>query len=358
LNSVDKADNKSLKPYKSAFTCVTCHNPHMDVRSVSDNSFNTICQNCHGKKVTQVCTGNMEERKKVDDNCVSCHMPKGKTMDIPHVLTTDHYIRIPSEKVDKEKVKKFITLYDVNNPNPSNYTKGVAFIQQFARFESDFPLLLDSAKHYFSDATPQDVRRNFSPLIDIAFYRQDYPSLLNYVGALHPQFVLDSILTHKDYTNADAWSAYRIGEAFFQINNDRGAEAFYERAVKLAPYVLEFQNKLGASLVQLKRFPEAEKVYDFILTQDPEFVSALTNKGFIALHSGNASKAKEFYDKALSLDPDDKQAMLNTAGWYIFEQKYSEAEEWLNKVLKKYPAEAQAQSLLHELKSMSSKKAG
>ncbi|HXP50644.1 MAG TPA: tetratricopeptide repeat protein, partial [Bacteroidia bacterium] len=281
----------------------------------------------------------------------------GNTIDIPHVITTDHYIRIPIKKEDKKKIKEFITLYDVSNDNPSAETRGIAFIQQYAHFESDFPLLLDSAKHYFPDNTPALVKKNFSSLIDIDFYKQDYKHLLYYVGIMQPKFVLDSMLVHKDYANADAWTAYRIGEAFYQINNMRGAEAFYQKAVNLAPFVLEFNNKLGATLVALNKFDEALKVYDFILTQDPEFVSALTNKGYILLRKGDVEQAKTFYDKALALSPDDKQAMLNMAGWYIYQKQFDKAEEGLKQVLRKYPNEEQAKTLLQQVKGMGHKKA-
>lgn len=351
MSSINNTSHNPLKPYESAMTCVTCHNPHVDVRNVSDNNFNTICMNCHGKKVTTVCTDNMADRNKVNDNCISCHMPKGPTIDIPHVLTTDHYIRIPIKNAEKQKVKEFITLYDVNNDNPSAETRGLAFIQQYARFESDFPLLLDSAKHYFPDATTDQVKKNFAPLVDIAFYKQDYRGLLSYVGVLGPQHVLDSVLIHKGYENKDAWTAYRIGEAFYQVNNLRGAEAFYERATSLAPYVLEFNNKLGATLVGLNKLDEARKTYDFILTQDPEFISALTNKGFIMLRKRNIQEAKEYYDKALALSPDDKQAMMNMAGWYIYQKQFDKARESLKAVLKKYPDEEQAKDLLKQLKA-------
>jgi len=362
LSSINNKSTNPLKPYQNTMTCVTCHNPHVDVRSVNDNTFNTICKNCHQPGSCKQITLEIEECNTVpafarDTNCVSCHMPKGPTIDIPHVLTTDHYIRIPIKNEDKKKVKEFITLYDVSNDNPSAETRGLAFIQQYARFESDFPLLLDSAKHYFADNTPTEVKKNFSPLVDIAFYKQDYNKLLSYVGVMQPRYLLDSILVHKDYANTDAWTAYRIGEAFYQINNMRGAEAFYQKAVNLAKYVLEFNNKLGATLVALNKLDEAEKVCDFILAQDPEFVSALTNKGFIMLRKGNAAEAKSYYDKALALSPDDKQAMLNMAGWYIYQKQFDKATEGLKQVLKKYPDDEHAKALLQQLKGMGNKKA-
>jgi Flp pilus assembly protein TadD len=367
MNSLDAGKNStSLKPYQSSMTCVTCHDPHVDVRSVGDVKFNNVCMNCHAMNTKDSCTDlkhNSWIRKKMlmwsdasgknfDYECVSCHMPKGKTIDIPHVITTDHYIRIPVKESEKVKLKKFITLYDVNNSNPSAETKGKAFIQQFARFQSDFPALLDSAKHYFSDATPELVKNNFSELVDISFYKEDYHRILDYVNAVQAKNVLDNILTHKDYDNTDAWTAYRIGEAFYQNADPQSANAFYVKATQLAPYVLEFRNKLGATQVLLKQIDDADRTYDFILTQDPQFISALTNKGYIALLKGDEVKAKSYYDKALALDPDDKQAMLNTAGWYIYKKDYKGAEKYLEMVLKKYPTEVQAKQTLEKLKNL------
>ncbi len=345
-----KDDKSSLKPYQKSLTCVTCHNPHLDVRSVNDNSYNTICQNCHGGKLTQPeCTEKIEVRNKVNDNCVSCHMPKGNTIDIPHVITTDHYIRIPVKKKDKEKVKKFITLYDVNNPNPSAYTRGRAFIQQFSSFESDKPLLLDSAKHYFLDDSPADIKKSFASLVDISFYKINYQKILYYVSIVSPKYLFDSILTHEDYSNADAWTAYRIGEAYFQMNDLGNAYSFYKRATDLAPYVLEFENKLGVALGALNKNNEAEKVYDYILSQNPEYISALTNKGFLELQKGNVEGAKQYYDKALSYNPDDRQALMNTAGWYGYKKQYDKTKEYLELVLKKYPDDTQAKNLLGKI---------
>lgn len=360
LQSLGKGENsKTLKPYKDGLTCITCHNPHLDVRSVTDSSFNTICQNCHSEKSNNFCQAIIKRREylkhaetteKLETNCVKCHMPKGNTIDIPHVLTTDHYIRIPVKKEDKEKVKKFITLYDVNNPNPSQYTIGRAFIQQFSSFESDRPLLLDSAKHYFPDNSITDIKKNFSSLVDISFYKTDHQKLLYYVSTVAPQYLLDSVLIHSDYSNTDAWTAYRIGEAYYQINDFSKASTFYKRATELAPFILDFQNKLGVTLAALNKNDEAEKVCDYILKQNPEYVSALTNKGFLELKKGNADIAKQCYDKALSYNPDDRQALMNTAGWYVFEKQYAKTEEYLEKVLEKYPGDEQAKDLLEKIK--------
>jgi Tfp pilus assembly protein PilF len=199
-----------------------------------------------------------------------------------------------------------------------------------------------------------DIKKNISSLIDISFYKKDYQKLLYYVGIIPPLYLLDSVLIHKDYSSSDAWTAYRIGEAYYQINDLASAYTFYKKATQLAPFMLDFQNKLGVTLATLKKNEAAEKVYDYILSQNPQYVSALTNKGFLELQKGKIDMAKQYYDKALSYDPDDRQALMNTAGWYGYEKQYIKTEEYLEKVLKKYPDDAQAIDLLKKVKLLAS----
>jgi tetratricopeptide (TPR) repeat protein len=361
-------NSQLLKPYKNSLTCVTCHNPHIDVRSVGSSFFNAICQNCHGKKNSNLCTETQEKREVVNDDCIKCHMSKGNTIDIPHVITTDHYIRIPSKQKENEvlnnkksnpikesketqKIKKFITLYDVNNPNPSSYTRGRAFIQQYASFEDDLPLLLDSAAHYFPQTNYSDIRMNFSSLVEISFYKKDYSKIIYYAGMIKPKVILDSVLVHKDYSNNDAWTAYRVGEAYYAFGNMQGACAFYSKAIELAPFIPEFLNKLAVTQVALHQLTEADKTITIAISQDSTYVSALTNKGYIELLKGNTGLSKQYYDKALTANPDDKQALLNTAGWYIYEKQNANAKEYLKMILKKYPEDSLARSLLAKLNS-------
>lgn len=63
------------------FTCITCHDPHVDLMPASDSSYTRVCQTCH----EQCKTGKREA-------CVSCHM-KASTP-LPHLTFTDHRIRV------------------------------------------------------------------------------------------------------------------------------------------------------------------------------------------------------------------------------------------------------------------------
>ncbi|MGL4597153.1 MAG: multiheme c-type cytochrome, partial [Bacteroidia bacterium] len=113
----------TLHPYKSALTCVTCHNPHITVKETGSNTFNATCNSCHGgsaKSKLKKCSDTPEHLTAANNNCVSCHMPRSGSIDIPHVTVHDHYIRRPVAKTTTEKPQgRFLGLYAINEKEPS-----------------------------------------------------------------------------------------------------------------------------------------------------------------------------------------------------------------------------------------------
>ncbi|RYD77830.1 MAG: pilus assembly protein TadD, partial [Sphingobacteriales bacterium] len=78
-----------------SFNCITCHNPHVSVRTTKRQYFIDKCMACH--KQPHEKSPQILQTKNQD--CISCHMPKSSAVDIPHVTITDHFIRV----VDKRK---------------------------------------------------------------------------------------------------------------------------------------------------------------------------------------------------------------------------------------------------------------
>lgn len=95
--------------------------------------------------------------------------------------------------------------------------------------------------------------------------------------------MFDSILIHPSIDNENAWTAYRIGEAYFTLGDALNAEKFYKKAVDLAPFYPAFRSKYALTLATQKKKFEARTQYQMVLNQDPEFVSALTNLGYLWL---------------------------------------------------------------------------
>ncbi|PYV93088.1 MAG: hypothetical protein DMG05_02635 [Acidobacteria bacterium] len=75
--------------------CSTCHNPHANIAATRTH-YDKICLGCHRlevRKRSAVCPV-------AKDNCVSCHMPKGRVM--VHSEFTDHWIRATRAGVTTE----------------------------------------------------------------------------------------------------------------------------------------------------------------------------------------------------------------------------------------------------------------
>lgn len=360
IKSLEKSktnNSKSLKPYKDAMTCVTCHNPHVSVRETNPNVFNDACNSCHNANENSKLTCSEPtviqkiKNKNQIINCVGCHMPKSGSIDIPHVTVHDHYIRKPITKKDKNAIKQFIGLYAINEKNPSAKIKAKAYLNQYEKFENK-PHYLDSAAFHLQDKSDADLKANFELLIQLHFIKNDFNKIVGYVNRITDGTILKNLLTKKSYSNDDAWTSYRIGEAFYTNGNIQRAITYYKNAVTLAPFGLDFKNKYGSALAANGLLPNAEKEFTEILKENPKHVSALTNLGYIKLAQGNAKEAEQFYFKALALDPDYEPLLLNLAGLYAYKKEYKKAEIYLTRLLKRNPNNKKAKQALNQIKQL------
>jgi hypothetical protein len=88
--------SECFRKSNGSLTCTGCHDPHSRLPADSRSFFNGKCKGCHGNDSRhQVC----EISKPGKSDCVSCHLRRAGTSDIPHVNSTDHWIRKrPEEK--------------------------------------------------------------------------------------------------------------------------------------------------------------------------------------------------------------------------------------------------------------------
>ncbi len=363
ISTLTKAEQQTpgneLKPYKNAMTCVTCHNPHVSVKVTGGEIFNNVCRNCHGDSKaisgnpTLLCSEAIEKRKVVNDNCVKCHMPKNNTIDIPHVTTTDHYIRKPIDKSSVQKIKEFVGLACINNPDPPKKTIANAYLSYFEKFSSD-KASLDSAKKYLGDATDQELKNDFRSLIRWAYLKNDFSQVIRYAERAGDSM---NMLNSISYSNVDSWTSYRIGEAYYSNGNSEKGIQFFQQAVDLEKYNLEFRNKLASSQMDVGRTEDARKNFQFILDENPKFTSAWINLGYLILSvDHDISKADLFYDEALALDPDNEQALFNKAGTLIYLDQKSESKKILLRILKSNPKNEKAKAVLKSISLNSGKR--
>ncbi|MCX8112538.1 MAG: hypothetical protein N3E49_05000 [Bacteroidia bacterium] len=117
---------------KGGATCSSCHNPH-PLKPVP--SYEARCLSCH----TKGCSNPTHPTTQ----CITCHMPKGESSDIPHTRFTDHYIRVVRSSAPSPPVFQ-PRLLCATEPAPDSALVGEAYLQWYSE-ENPAPWVLQEA---------------------------------------------------------------------------------------------------------------------------------------------------------------------------------------------------------------------
>jgi tetratricopeptide (TPR) repeat protein len=349
VNAQPNSSNLALKPYKNALTCITCHNPHVSVKETNKDVFNATCRSCHSDSKKPDCSLSLDKRNLKNNNCVSCHMPFNGATDIPHVSVHDHRIAVPLENKEIENIKKFIGITAINNPNPPRESKAQAYINYFEKFGMG-PAMLDSALYYLKENGKIDINKNITKLIHIYYLKNEYATVIKFVDQTKS---LKDKLKVKQFDNYYAWTAYRVGECYQQIENNSIAKQYFEIAYLQAPLIPDFANKYASALASSGDYSNARKIYLTIIKLQPKYAPAYCNLGYLVLVADkNTALAMSYYDRALALDPDYEVALSNKVALLAFKGDKQNAVKMLNRLLKRNPSNVQAKELLKSLNTI------
>ncbi|MBC7383209.1 MAG: tetratricopeptide repeat protein [Bacteroidia bacterium] len=280
-------------------TCVTCHNPHVSVKVTGNKIFNNACIKCH--QGIDDCKESKAILIKANNNCISCHMPRSGSIDIPHVTVHDHKIKKPVDLKKIEAIKTFAGIYCVNNTKNDAESKAAAYLNYYEKFEGEAVSVV-SALVYINQIKKGS---NFNVLkIHYLYLKNNYEAIIKLAGEIDLK------------TQNDPWLCYRIGQAYQNLNMFDEADIAYKYAIQLAPDNLDFCNKRSTVYIQQHKFAEAINLLESNLKKQPEQEVAWVNLGFAYLNLQNKNKAMKCYNRALSLNPDFGQALMNRAALF------------------------------------------
>ena len=247
------------------------------------------------------------------NNCVACHMPPSGSIDIPHVNITDHFInKSTAHKKDaisnseKNEIAQFLGLKILTKEKATPLEMAKGYIAQFDKYTPN-AAILDSAKYYL-DLSKEPIERRFQTLIHYYFAAENYESILKIVN--------ENVKLQVE----EGWTNYRIGEAFFKSDDYPNAIVYYKKATKIAPFNLDFHEKLGTTYIAMQYLPQALQTFEFVLKENPKRKIAQCNLGYVNVLLGKYEEAEKHYDAAIALDPDYEQALLNK-GSLLFPKK-------------------------------------
>lgn len=322
-------------------TCLTCHDPHLPIEEQRrTSSSSAVCQSCHAGAdlagpTTPGCTEPTVIAGTAEATCIDCHMPESYTTDIPNVRVTDHYIRIPDPPTDPltpdevESARRLVRMASLVVDAPTDLDVANGFLTYYEQV-TNRPGMLDSARVRLAEARRAgDEQGLVTSTIRLWYLQGEYGSIRRYV-------------TSGEFEDpSDAWTYYRIGEAY--SNEARHAEAvtWLERAVDLGPDHLRFLDKLGISLTQSGRLAEALRVYDRLLSLNPRFEAGWNNRGFARLAGGDLEAAEEDFRTALSLNPNLELAKANLASLLYNLGRSGEARPLVRELMNRHPENRQ-----------------
>ena len=303
-------------------TCITCHNPHESIHVTEASIYTQQCLNCHSDADAVMCGASADLRAVEKDNCITCHMAKGGTRDIPHVTFTDHKIRVLGDTAQTEEVRRFLRLVCMTDSYPSPDLAGQAYLLYFER-EAAGPSILDSALQllaadtYFARAKAEHYAgRNAAALRSI-----------------------DAAIAAEP---ADVWRQFKKGEILEALSRPADALKLYEQAYSARPDLLQAGLKVGILTLRLatERGPALEKVrkiFSDCLKRKPFDHQLLANLGFVEMNSGNFSAAHELFSKALSYQPDYLLALENMVILQLQKSDKVAARNYFDQLLAAHP---------------------
>jgi Tfp pilus assembly protein PilF len=305
-------------------TCNTCHNPHKALKGNSLTFYDEKCQTCHAPKTLADPHKNVKLEGK---NCVTCHMPKSGTTDIPHVSSTDHFIRKKAEKqpiiVTTDKLVSFKSFTAKGNKAEDDRSHLLANMLYFEQQEQN--------PAYLSRITKFQKNLDRNAQIKLAYLEKSAPQAewqnLNFNEITEPftAFYL-SQLYRSDQQKAIAWA---------------------EKSVLLAPANLDFRFQLAALYDEFGQKQLAEENYKKVLAMQPLYKKALLNLGFLYAQNGDYQNAMVLTEKAILSDPNYTRAYENHINILLQTGNFQKGLSELSNLIRKYPQN----STYKELKS-------
>ena len=231
--------------------CGSCHDVHGSVTQDAQ-SYRARCERCHA---VSACKAPRENRAKLNDDCVSCHMPKSPVRDAEHSVYTDHSIpriagapRRPTPEAGGELVP-----FWSQAPDPRDL--GLAYA-----------------------AVGDDDRA--APLLEAAQKRD----------------------------SGDVAVLQQLAQIYDRRGETEQAVSLYQRILRMDQTEVAARVNLASIYARRGRSAEAIALWKAALARDPGLTGARSDLAVVEYRSGDRQAAEASLREALTMDPDDPTA--------------------------------------------------
>lgn len=299
--------------------CTSCHDPHKPLIDNSLDTYNAQCQSCHNSSNTTHLPLCGRKAKTTDhNNCVGCHLAKSGTTDIPHVRSTDHFIRVLDKNKKVSKVaagtkKGSVVFKNFADTIISPRTLAIAYMDYYELSEAN-PLYLKKIAHFIDSLEPKQQLR---------YYGLSRAALPSRFLQVQPNDLKNGL------------EALYLAE--LRQRSGLSALPYFDRAFELLPDNLNLLFSASNAYTTAGNHAKAIQLYDEILKRKPYHAEALTNKGFLLMTLGENEKALRMTEQAIVADPNYTLAYENRINILLQVGELAKAKTYLDDLIKQNP---------------------
>jgi hypothetical protein len=286
--------------------CTSCHNPHLTVAPKQrEEHYRAACHKCHNPATGQRgCSLPLPQRLRSSprDSCIDCHMPRYTSSDIAHTASTDHRIvrrpLPPSPHAIDLDGALFADFYRDRFPKgdvEAERTLALGVVKMLSGGILSPKRHAERAVHLLESALGQYPRDD-----DL---RESKAQVLALLGR-HSEALAEAqvVLARRP----EHWRLLaRAAGAAQALSQSQRALDYWREAVRINPFVPEYQVSLIALLLRANQLDEARERCESLLRLDPLNVAARQAWIGFLLQQGKKDEARRAFAIIRRLKPPD-----------------------------------------------------
>ena len=142
---------------------------------------------------------------------------------------------------------------------------------------------------------------------------------------------------------------YNLGECYAHLGDTAKAERFYQDCLHRAPNHVPCRHALAVLLVRANRRPEAARMIEHWLAQEPKLAAAYAEDGWFWRQAGDLPRAQARLQQALEFDPHDVRALTELAQIYETMQRPERALVLYERALERDPKQPELTNRINGL---------
>jgi tetratricopeptide (TPR) repeat protein len=326
---------KSACFQKGQMTCLTCHDPHQQLRGeAATQHYIAVCLSCHAHVHAAglpAVAKSAEPAAVEKPNCLTCHMWKRRTDDAVHVVMTDHDIQRYKPVADMLATPKHRDGYyrgEVTAYYPESLDRiptGALYLD-IAQIEDESNLSAGAARLRKDIEKEKPAAAEFFFALGTAYSKLGKPS--------------EAITWYEEAVRRrpDDQKAWRAMAAALEEAGDlkRAAETGEKAAASFPPDSTTLTD-LGSVYLKQGRLEDVQRVLSQATALDPNLPVANIFLGMAAERKGDLDGAESFFRRAITTSPDLAEPHNNLAILLVQQGNYAEAAYELGKAAEADP---------------------